>query len=35
VVLWVITWFANRALRGKKTYLRHPEDISEREGGVN
>jgi amino acid transporter len=35
VVLWVITWFANRALRGRKTYLRHPEDIAEREGGVN
>jgi amino acid transporter len=35
VVLWVLTWFANRALRGKKTYMRHPEDIAEREGGVN
>jgi amino acid transporter len=35
VILWVITWMANRALRGKKTYMRHPEDISEREGGVN
>jgi amino acid transporter len=35
VVLWAITWFANRAIRGKKTYMRHPEDISEREGGVN
>ena len=35
VVLWVITWFANRALRSKKTYMRHPEDIGEREGGVN
>ncbi|SER92723.1 amino acid/polyamine/organocation transporter, APC superfamily [Pedococcus cremeus] len=35
VVLWAITWFANRALRSKKTYIRHPEDIGEREGGVN
>ncbi len=25
VVLWAITWMANRALRGKKTYLRDPE----------
>jgi amino acid transporter len=35
VVLWVITWFANRALRAKRTYIRHPEEIGEREGGVN
>ncbi len=35
VVLWALTWFANRALRSKKTYMRHPEDIGEREGGVN
>ena len=35
VVLWAITWFANRALRSKKTYIRDPEDIGEREGGVN
>lgn len=35
VVLWAITWFANRALRAKKTYLRDPEELSEREGGVN
>lgn len=35
VVLWATTWFANRALRSKKTYIRHPEDIGEREGGVN
>jgi membrane protein implicated in regulation of membrane protease activity len=35
VVLWAITWFANRALRAKKTYLRDPEDLTEREGGVN
>jgi amino acid transporter len=35
VVLWAITWFANRALRAKKTFLRDPESLSEREGGVN
>jgi basic amino acid/polyamine antiporter, APA family len=35
VVLWAITWFANRALRAKKTYIRDPDQISEREGGVN
>lgn len=35
VVLWAITWFANRALRGKKTYLRDPEELSESEGSVN
>jgi amino acid transporter len=27
VVLWAITWFANRALRAKKTYLRDPSDL--------
>ena len=27
VVLWAITWFANRALRSKKTYLRDPSDL--------
>jgi amino acid transporter len=35
VVLWAITWFANRALRAKKTYLRDPEELAEHEGGVN
>jgi len=25
VLLWAVTWMANRALRGKKTYLRDPE----------
>ncbi len=35
VVLWVLTWLTNRAIRSKKTYMRHPEDIAEREGGVN
>ena len=35
VVLWAVTWFANRALRSKKTYLRDPEALSEHEGGVN
>jgi basic amino acid/polyamine antiporter, APA family len=27
VVLWVITWFANRALRAKRTFLREPTDL--------
>ena len=35
VVLWAITWFANRALRAKRTYLRDPEALAEREGGIN
>ncbi|GGL22751.1 APC family permease [Phycicoccus endophyticus] len=28
VVLWVLTWLANRAFLGKRTYLRDPEDLS-------
>jgi hypothetical protein len=28
IVLWAITWFANRALRAKKTYLRDPSELS-------
>lgn len=28
VVLWVFTWVANRAIYGKKTYIRHPEEMS-------
>ena len=28
VVLWAITWFANRALRARKTYLRDPSDLA-------
>jgi amino acid transporter len=35
VILWALTWFTNRALRAKKTYLRDPEELSEREGGAN
>ena len=35
VVLWAVTWFTNRALRAKKTFLRDPEELSEREGGAN
>jgi amino acid transporter len=35
VVVWALTWFANRALRAKKTCIREPEDLPEREGGVN
>jgi basic amino acid/polyamine antiporter, APA family len=27
VVLWVITWFANRAIRAKRTFLREPTDL--------
>ena len=27
VVLWALTWAANRAFFGKKTYLRDPEDL--------
>jgi amino acid transporter len=27
VVLWAITWFANRALRSKKTFMRDPTDL--------
>ena len=27
VILWAITWFLNRALYGKKTYMRDPEHI--------
>ena len=28
VVLWALTWAANRAFFGKKTYLRDPEDLA-------
>ena len=27
VLLWVVTWFINRAVYGKKTYMRDPEHI--------
>ena len=27
VVLWVLTWMANRGLRGKKTFLRDPGEL--------
>jgi APA family basic amino acid/polyamine antiporter len=27
IVLWAVTWFANRALRARKTYLRDPSDL--------
>ena len=27
VVLWAITWFINRAVRAKKTYLRDPSQL--------
>jgi len=29
VVLWVITWAANRALYSRKTYLKNPEELEE------
>ncbi|WP_460933404.1 APC family permease [Phycicoccus ginsengisoli] len=35
VVLWLLTWVANRSLRAKKTYLRDPEALADSEGGVN
>ncbi len=28
VLLWVITWFANRALRGQRTFVKDPDDLS-------
>ena len=28
VVLWAVTWLTNRAISGKKTYLRDPQDLS-------
>ncbi len=28
IVLWAITWFANRALRARKTYVRDPSDLA-------
>ena len=34
VVLWAITWFVNRSIRAKKTYLRDPESLSG-DGPVN
>ncbi|HET8768457.1 MAG TPA: APC family permease [Pedococcus sp.] len=35
VVLWLLTWVANRSLRAKKTYVRDPEALADSEGGVN
>jgi len=29
VVLWAVTWFINRAVHGKRTYLRDPEDLAQ------
>jgi hypothetical protein len=28
VVLWALTWFTNRAIRSKKTFLRDPENLA-------
>ena len=28
VVLWALTWLLNRALYARKTYLKHPEELS-------
>ena len=27
IVLWVLTWLINRALYGRKTYLKNPEAL--------
>jgi hypothetical protein len=27
VVLWVITWFSNRALRSERTFVKDPSDL--------
>ena len=35
VVLWAITWMANRALRARRTYFRDTDDIREPHGPVN
>ena len=28
VGLWALTWLLNRALHSRKTYLKHPEELS-------
>ncbi|WP_392542296.1 APC family permease [Oryzobacter telluris] len=35
VLLWALTWIANRALRGKKTYLRDPEELASEDATKN
>jgi hypothetical protein len=35
VVLWALTWFINRAVYGKRTYIRDPEEIKEDAGPTN
>ena len=34
IALWAVTWFVNRAIYARKTYLKHPEDL-EGDGPVN
>ena len=34
VVLWAITWFINRAIYARKTYLKDPESLDS-DGPVN
>ena len=31
VVLWAITWAINRAIYSRKTYVRHPEELEDRD----
>ena len=35
VVLWALTWAANRAFFGRKTYLREPEELAGEDSTVN
>ena len=35
VVLWALTWTANRLFFAKKTYLRDPEELSSEDSTIN
>ena len=35
VVLWALTWLANRFFFGKKTYLRDPEELASEDSTLN
>ena len=35
VVLWALTWLANRLFFGKKTYLRDPEELASEDSTLN
>ena len=35
VVLWALTWLANRFFFGKKTYLRDPEQLASEDSTLN